>query len=116
MSVQLLLVIACKKYLLLIFFLLFLKLTNNFFFSWENRKKSLFNNLIAFVIVGHLIFNALFAMFLLCLAGLNYPGGMAIARLHRLEKDVGDPVYVHIDVLTAQTGVSRFTQTNPSWK
>ena len=39
---------------------------------------------------------------------------MAIARLHRLEKDTAG-VYVHIDGLTAQTGVSRFTQTNPLW-
>ncbi|XP_023246974.1 probable Dol-P-Man:Man(7)GlcNAc(2)-PP-Dol alpha-1,6-mannosyltransferase [Copidosoma floridanum] len=82
---------------------------------WENRNKSLLNNLIALMIAGHLILNALFSTFLLCLAGLNYPGGMAIARLHRLEKDYNGPVHVHIDVLTAQTGVSRFTQSNPSW-
>lgn len=59
--------------------------------------------------------NALFSMFLLCVAGSNYPGGLAIAKLHRLEKDFPDPVHVHIDVLTAQTGVSKFTQTNDTW-
>ncbi|XP_031785420.1 probable Dol-P-Man:Man(7)GlcNAc(2)-PP-Dol alpha-1,6-mannosyltransferase [Nasonia vitripennis] len=82
---------------------------------WENRAKSTWNSLLALIIVGHLVFNAMFSMFLLCLAGLNYPGGQAIARLHRLERDSPTPVHVHIDVLTAQTGVSRFTQTNPSW-
>ncbi|KAJ8674015.1 hypothetical protein QAD02_005277 [Eretmocerus hayati] len=81
---------------------------------WENRNKSTLSRLAALIIGGHLVLNALFSMFLLCLAGLNYPGGLAIARLHRLEKDTAQ-VYVHIDVLTAQTGVSRFTQTNPSW-
>lgn len=54
-------------------------------------------------------------MFLLCVAGSNYPGGLAIAKLHRLERDSIEPVHVHIDMLTAQTGVSRFTQTNASW-
>lgn len=86
------------------------------FFSWENRNKSPWHGLFALVIPGHLIFNALFSMFLLCLAGLNYPGGIALARLHRLEKDSYEPIFVHIDVLTAQTGVSRFTEINPLWK
>ncbi|XP_031367089.1 probable Dol-P-Man:Man(7)GlcNAc(2)-PP-Dol alpha-1,6-mannosyltransferase isoform X2 [Apis dorsata] len=82
---------------------------------WENRAKSPWNGFLALIILSHLILNALFSMFLLCIAGSNYPGGLAIAKLHRLEKDSLNPVHVHIDVLTAQTGVSRFTQTNSSW-
>ncbi|XP_076234748.1 alg12 alpha-1,6-mannosyltransferase isoform X2 [Calliopsis andreniformis] len=82
---------------------------------WENRTKSPWNGFLALVIIGHLVLNTLFSMFLLCVAGSNYPGGLAITKLHRLEKDSIDPVHVHIDVLTAQTGVSRFTQINDSW-
>ncbi|XP_053970627.1 probable Dol-P-Man:Man(7)GlcNAc(2)-PP-Dol alpha-1,6-mannosyltransferase isoform X1 [Hylaeus volcanicus] len=82
---------------------------------WENRAKSSWNGFMALIILSHLVLNALFSMFLLCVAGSNYPGGLAIAKLHRLEKDSADPVHVHIDVLTAQTGVSRFAQTNDSW-
>ncbi|KAG7203240.1 hypothetical protein KM043_010340 [Ampulex compressa] len=82
---------------------------------WENRGKTSWNGFLALMVLGHLVVNALFSMFLLCIAGSNYPGGSAIARLHRLEKDSIEPVHVHIDVLTAQTGVSRFTQTNQSW-
>ncbi|XP_017760478.1 PREDICTED: probable Dol-P-Man:Man(7)GlcNAc(2)-PP-Dol alpha-1,6-mannosyltransferase [Eufriesea mexicana] len=82
---------------------------------WENRAKSPWNGFLALIILSHLVFNALFSMFLLCVAGSNYPGGLAIAKLHRLEKDSLYPVHVHIDILTAQTGVSRFTQTNNSW-
>ncbi|CAL7948554.1 unnamed protein product [Xylocopa violacea] len=82
---------------------------------WENRTKSPWNGFLALIIVSHLILNAVFSMFLLCIAGSNYPGGLAIAKLHRLEKDSVTPIHVHIDVLTAQTGVSRFTQTNNSW-
>ncbi|XP_014473438.1 PREDICTED: probable Dol-P-Man:Man(7)GlcNAc(2)-PP-Dol alpha-1,6-mannosyltransferase isoform X2 [Dinoponera quadriceps] len=82
---------------------------------WENRAKTTWNGFLALVIPGHLALNTLFSMFLLCVAGSNYPGGAAIARIHRLERDSIEPVHVHIDVLTAQTGVSRFTQTNASW-
>ncbi|XP_076667453.1 alg12 alpha-1,6-mannosyltransferase isoform X1 [Andrena cerasifolii] len=82
---------------------------------WENRAKSPWNGVLALIISGHLVLNTLFSMFLLCVAGSNYPGGLAIAKLHRLEKDCVNPVHVHIDVLTAQTGVSRFMQTNDSW-
>ncbi|XP_076637940.1 alg12 alpha-1,6-mannosyltransferase isoform X1 [Colletes latitarsis] len=82
---------------------------------WENRTKSPWNGFMALIILGHLVLNALFSMFLLCVAGSNYPGGLAIAKLHRLEKDSVNSVHVHIDILTAQTGVSRFTQTNDSW-
>ncbi|XP_012231700.2 dol-P-Man:Man(7)GlcNAc(2)-PP-Dol alpha-1,6-mannosyltransferase [Linepithema humile] len=82
---------------------------------WENRAKTTWNGFLALVVLGHLALNTVFSMFLLCVAGSNYPGGLAIARLHRLERDSVEPVHVHIDVLTAQTGVSRFTQTNASW-
>uniref|UniRef100_A0A0C9QWF4 Mannosyltransferase n=1 Tax=Fopius arisanus TaxID=64838 RepID=A0A0C9QWF4_9HYME len=82
---------------------------------WENRLKSTFWAILSFSIIAHLILNAIGSMFFLCVAGSNYPGGMAIMRLHRLERDTKTPVNVHIDVLTAQTGVSRFTQLNPKW-
>ncbi|XP_011349260.2 probable Dol-P-Man:Man(7)GlcNAc(2)-PP-Dol alpha-1,6-mannosyltransferase isoform X1 [Ooceraea biroi] len=82
---------------------------------WENRAKTTWNGFLALVVLGHLVLNTVFSLFLLCVAGSNYPGGLAIARLHRLERDSIEPVHVHIDVLTAQTGVSRFTQTNSSW-
>ncbi|KYM99285.1 putative dolichyl-P-Man:Man(7)GlcNAc(2)-PP-dolichyl-alpha-1, 6-mannosyltransferase [Cyphomyrmex costatus] len=82
---------------------------------WENRAKTTWNSFLAIAVLTHLALNAIFSMFLLCVASFNYPGGLAIARLHRLERGSIKPVHVHIDVLTAQTGVSRFTQTNASW-
>ncbi|KAL2728791.1 hypothetical protein V1478_006423 [Vespula squamosa] len=82
---------------------------------WENRRKSPWNGMLSLIVVGHLVLNTIFSMFLLCVASCNYPGGLAIARLHRLEQNSTESVYVHIDNLAAQTGVSRFTQTNSSW-
>lgn len=85
------------------------------FYSFENRGKSTFHTFLAFGVCCHLVLNAVFSVFLLCIAGTNYPGGVAISRLHGLAKDE-EFVFVHIDVLTAQTGVSRFTQDNPNWR
>ncbi|CAD6228615.1 GSCOCG00006462001-RA-CDS [Cotesia congregata] len=82
---------------------------------WNNRKKTTWNYLLALAVLSHFIFNAAFTMFLLCVSSSNYPGGRAITRLHQLEKD-NPYVYVHIDTLTAQTGVSRFLQMNPDWR
>lgn len=82
---------------------------------WKNRAKTKWNGFLALTIPGHIILNFVFTTFMLYVASFNYPGGMAIARLHRLERNSIEPVHVHIDVYTAQTGVSRFTQTNASW-
>lgn len=86
-----------------------------FLIRWENRAKTTWNGILALAILGHLVLNIIFSMFLLCVAGSNYPGGLAMTRLHKLEKESTERIHVHVDVLTAQTGVSRFTQTNISW-
>ncbi|KAF4519194.1 hypothetical protein B566_EDAN013487 [Ephemera danica] len=81
---------------------------------WEGRGKSTWHNVVALAACGHLLVNLGFSMFMLTIARTNYPGGAAIARLHRLEEP-SYPVTVHIDNLSAQTGVSRFSQLNANW-
>ncbi|GLH10981.1 Probable Dol-P-Man:Man(7)GlcNAc(2)-PP-Dol alpha-1,6-mannosyltransferase [Gryllus bimaculatus] len=82
---------------------------------WQYRGKSVFHSFLAVGVFAHLVLNIVFTLFLLCIAGTNYPGGVAIARLHRLANEEKS-VNVHIDVLSAQTGISRFTQINSHWR
>ena len=49
----------------------------------------------------------------------NYPGGHAMHEMHKWQHAQGGPkdgpFYVHIDVLSAMTGVSRFGEYGPPW-
>ncbi|KAG8233710.1 hypothetical protein J437_LFUL013830 [Ladona fulva] len=86
---------------------------------WQNREKSGIHSLLAAGAACHLLANAAFSAMLLGMAGCNYPGGVALQRLHRIENDIpaGSPMpNVHIDVYSAQTGVSRFLEWKPGWR
>jgi alpha-1,6-mannosyltransferase len=81
---------------------------------WINRKKSIFRTLLSFMAIAHLIGNFVLTVFLLTVSKNNYPGGVAISRLHRIASNEVN-VTIHIDNLTAQTGVTRFTEIYSNW-
>ncbi|XP_023933210.1 dol-P-Man:Man(7)GlcNAc(2)-PP-Dol alpha-1,6-mannosyltransferase [Lingula anatina] len=82
---------------------------------WNNRKKSVWSKFLALGACGHLLVNLCTTGAFLYISHLNYPGGTAMYRLHQLEAG-NKVVHVHIDVPTAQTGVSRYTQVHPYWR
>ncbi|XP_005096585.1 probable Dol-P-Man:Man(7)GlcNAc(2)-PP-Dol alpha-1,6-mannosyltransferase [Aplysia californica] len=81
---------------------------------WRNKEKSLSRRFLALGSSSLLLGNVLLTTGFLYIAHYNYPGGAALRLLHQLEENNSD-VHVHIDVFTAQTGVTRFGQLRDDW-
>ena len=82
---------------------------------WINQHKSLIGQLLSLAVMCHLAANLAMTSGLLYISSLNYPGGEAIKQLHLLEAGQSN-LSVHLDVLTCQTGVSRFTEEHQAWQ
>ncbi|XP_064106910.1 uncharacterized protein LOC135215886 [Macrobrachium nipponense] len=84
-------------------------------YLWEGREKSGIRQVFALGAALHLLANVSFTTLLLTISANNYPGGLAIHKLHEIVPPETF-VNVHIDNYAAQTGVSRFTQLYDHWK
>lgn len=81
---------------------------------WINRAKGALHMFLSLIAGGHLIGNFILTVFLLTVSGTNYPGGMAMSRLHRIASP-DQNISVHIDDMAAQSGVTRFTEIYANW-
>jgi len=81
---------------------------------WNNRTKSMVHTAFSLIAAGHLIGNFILTVFLLTVSKTNYPGGVAISKIHRLATN-DQNITIHIDNLTSQSGVTRFTEIYSNW-
>lgn len=81
---------------------------------WNNRNKSFLQTVLSVIAAGHLLGNFVLTVFLLNVSKTNYPGGIAISKIHRIAPS-DQNVTIHIDNLTAQSGVTRFTEIYANW-
>ena len=80
---------------------------------WTRRKRSEFHNIASLVLVGSVLGSFLGSLALLCISSLNYPGGEAIQRVQMIGQNSSQPLRIHLDNLSCQSGVTRFLQDGP---
>nr|XP_054749982.1 dol-P-Man:Man(7)GlcNAc(2)-PP-Dol alpha-1,6-mannosyltransferase-like [Lytechinus pictus] len=83
---------------------------------FRNVQKSAFMKILALGVLGHFAVNIIATALMLGVSHYNYPGGDVMHQIHQLVPPNADNVHIHIDVMTAQTGVSRFTEVNSKWR
>lgn len=76
---------------------------------WRNVGRSWTWNILALALVGHFMANTAFSTLMLKVSQSNYPGGEALRSMQSMVPPQQD-VKVHMDVLSCQTGISRFLQ------
>ncbi len=88
----------------------------------RNKKTSMFRMLFWLAAIASLIAGAATAGLGLAASSINYPGGVALQELHSIGAQhakqalqTGSNLTVHISVLPAMTGVSRFGEAGAPW-
>ncbi|KAG0343210.1 hypothetical protein BG004_005454 [Podila humilis] len=76
--------------------------------AWLIKRKTIFYRMASVALMFVLFFSFMASMAQSLISSQNYPGGVALQRLHELELERFRAATVHIDGAAAETGCSRF--------
>ncbi|KAF9574050.1 dolichyl-P-Man:Man(7)GlcNAc(2)-PP-dolichol alpha-1,6-mannosyltransferase [Mortierella alpina] len=82
--------------------------------SWILKRKTLAYRMMTLVVLGGLGLSFFSSLMQSMISSRNYPGGVALQRLHELELDHFAAATVHIDGAAAENGCSRFGEVGMS--
>ncbi|XP_015762841.1 PREDICTED: dol-P-Man:Man(7)GlcNAc(2)-PP-Dol alpha-1,6-mannosyltransferase-like [Acropora digitifera] len=89
----------------------------SFIYKNEGKWRPFVSSAVKVATIGGLLANAVVTALLLLISCHNYPGGVALQRLHSLlHNQTTEPCQVHISVAAAQTGVTRFGELDSTWR
>ena len=77
---------------------------------WSRKYRSSLHGVLCMALVGSTAASFGSNIGLLYISSLNYPGAMALNRLHELARSSSNNVNVHLDNLSCQTGITRFLE------
>ena len=80
---------------------------------WNTRSKNFLSRLASRALIASIIASFVISTSLLALSTLNYPGAIALHRLHALAHGSKSPITVHLDNLACSTGVTHFQELPP---
>jgi len=80
---------------------------------WSFRSKSILYRVLSLALVGSTAVSFAVSMGLLAISSFNYPGAVALSRLHEIADGSKSHLNVHLDNLSCQTGITRFLQVPP---
>lgn len=84
---------------------------------WTRRSKTLLHRGLTVLMAVTTLGSLAISIALLYISSLNYPGGEALHRLHKLTEVERDTrITVYLDNLACQTGVTLFQQIRPLWR
>ncbi|KAH0544507.1 hypothetical protein FGG08_001406 [Glutinoglossum americanum] len=80
---------------------------------WTRRTKSIVYRFLSLTLVASTLASFGVSLAMLGISSLNYPGALALDKVHRLTLGSREIVNIHLDVMTCMTGVTRFMQMPP---
>jgi alpha-1,6-mannosyltransferase len=80
---------------------------------WTRRTKSIVYRFLSLALAASTLASIGVSLGMLAISSLNYPGAVALDKVHRITLGSKEVVNIHLDAMSCMTGVTRFMQMPP---